>query len=80
MEKQNIKIIEVFSGSSWEAGMVKNLLENAGINAFLKDEIIGTRSAVWVPTGGVRVVISNFDYDRAKLVVEEYEKNLKSKN
>jgi hypothetical protein len=80
MGKQSTKIIEIFSGSSWEAGMVKNLLENAGIKVFLKDEIIGTRSPVWVPSGGVRVVISNLDYDKAKLVVEEYEKNLKSEN
>jgi len=80
MEKQNIKIIEIFSGSSWEAGMVKNLLENAGIKAFLKDEIIGTQNPVWRPGFGVRVVISNLDYDKAKLVIEEYEKNLKGEN
>ena len=77
MENQSIKIIEIFSGSSWEAGMVKNLLENAGIQAFLKDEITGAANPVWRPGYGVRVVISDLDYDRAKLVVEEYEKNLK---
>ncbi len=80
MEKRNTEIIEIFSGSTWEAGMVKNLLENAGIKAFLKDEITGAANPVWRPGFGVRVVVSNLDYDKAKLIVEEYEKNLKDKN
>ena len=77
------KIIEIFSGTSWEAGMVKSLLENAGITVFLKDHIIGTLTPWWAAPGGagsVKVTISNSDYDKAKLIVEEYEKNLKSDN
>ena len=34
--------MEVFAGSAWEASLVKSLLENAEIEAFLKDEIRGT--------------------------------------
>ncbi|MCK7537572.1 MAG: DUF2007 domain-containing protein [Marinilabiliales bacterium] len=34
--------IEVFAGNPWQVGMVKSLLENAEIEAFVKDEILGT--------------------------------------
>jgi hypothetical protein len=35
-----MKIIEIFEGDSFQAQMVKNLLENEGIESFLKNEII----------------------------------------
>ena len=81
MEDNNeIKLVEIFAGTPWQAGMVKSLLENAEIEAFMADEIIGTLSPWWTAPGGagaVKVYISNADFDKAKAVVEEYENNLK---
>jgi len=60
--------------------MVKSLLENEEIEAYLKDEIVGTLSPWWKASGGVgsvKVVVSNLDFARAKLIAEEYERNLK---
>jgi hypothetical protein len=74
-----IEPVEVFAGTTWQAGMVKSLLENAEIEAFLTDEIIGTLSPWWTAPGGagsVRVFVSNEDYDKAKGIVEEFEKHL----
>ncbi|MGE5406308.1 MAG: DUF2007-related protein [Methanosarcina sp.] len=71
--------VEIYSGTDWQAQMVKNLLENEGINAYIKNEIIGT-IAPWYITpgaGSVSVFISSQDYERAKAIVEEYEKNNK---
>jgi hypothetical protein len=67
-----MKMIEIFDGNSFQAQMVKNLLENEGIESFLKDEIIA-RSPVFRPEGGVRVMISELDYEKAKQIVDEYE-------
>ena len=80
--KTNIKNepIEVFAGTTWQAGMVKSLLENEGIVSFLKDEIIGTLNPWWTAPGGagaVKVFVSELDYDTAGLIAEEYRKNLK---
>ena len=36
----NNKLVEVFSGTQWEATMIKNLLENEQIESFLKNEIM----------------------------------------
>jgi hypothetical protein len=78
MNKDNeIVPIEIFAGTIWQAEMVKSLLEDAEIQAFLRDENTGTL-APWYTAGGgagsVKVVVSSLDYDKAKLIVEEYEK------
>jgi hypothetical protein len=69
----DMTLIEIFDGTLFQARMVKNLLENEGIESFLKDEIIA-RSPIFRPGGGVRVMISELDYEKAKLVVNEFEK------
>lgn len=69
--------VEIFSGTVYQAEMIKNLLENEGIYAYIKDEIIGT-IAPWhlgPGPGAVTVVVSALDYDRAKILVDEYEKS-----
>jgi len=72
--------IEVFAGTVTQAGMVKSLLENAEIEAFLKDEYMGTFNPWHAAPGGVgavKVFVSYLDFEKAKIVVEEYEKNLR---
>ncbi len=71
-------LIMVYSGTSWQANMVKGLLENNDIEAYIKDEIIGTMNPWWAAPGGagaVRVLVSTDDIEKAIPVVEEYEKN-----
>ena len=73
-------LVEIYSGNTWEVEIVKNLLENAEIKAFLRDEFCGTL-APWNTAGGgagaIKVEISNEDYDKAILIVQEYENNKK---
>ena len=79
--ENDIEPVEVYSGSIWEAELVKSLLENAEIEAFLKDEIMGTMAPWYSAPGGagsVKVIVSNLDYDKAREIVEEYEKNSKT--
>jgi predicted transcriptional regulator len=70
--------VEVFCGTIWEAEMVKSLLENAEIEVFLKDEINGTM-VPWVTSAGgvgsVKVVVSSLDYEKSRMIVEQYENN-----
>ncbi|MGQ1788188.1 MULTISPECIES: putative signal transducing protein [unclassified Saccharicrinis] len=72
------ELIEIFAGSSIEAGIVKSLLHDAEIEAFLKDEFMGTIAPWHTSPGGVasvKVVISSLDFESAKIVMEEYLKN-----
>ena len=71
--------VEVFSGSIWEAELVKNLLENAEIETFLRDEYTGTL-APWYTAGGgagsVKVIVADRDYNKARMIVEEFERSI----
>lgn len=68
-------IVEIYSGIFWQAEMVKDLLENEGIKAFIKNELTGTLNFPWDGLGSVKVIISNLDYDKAKVIVENYNKS-----
>ena len=43
----DMKLIEIFNGNPFQAQMVKNLLENEGIESFPKDEIMA-RNPIYV--------------------------------
>lgn len=75
--------VEVFAGTQWEAALVKSLLENAEIQAFLKDEIRGTTMPWQVTPGGinaVKVMVSSNDLEMARLVVADFESNRDNNN
>ena len=80
MKSENdIEPVEVFAGTAVQASIVKSLLENAEIDAYLKDEFTGV-IAPWHTTpggvGAVKVFVSGIDLEKAMLVVNEYENNL----
>ncbi len=66
--------VVVFEGNYWEAALVKSLLENAEIFAFLKDEYRKGLAQIAPGIGGtVKVVVASADLEKARIVVEEYE-------
>lgn len=74
-EENPIELIEIFSGSTIEAEIVKSILNDNEIEAFLKDEYMGTLAPWYAAPGGagsVKVIISNLDYTQAKIIVEKY--------
>jgi hypothetical protein len=76
--KNEIRSMQVFAGTATEAAIVKSLLENAEIQAFLKDDIMGTWRPWFTASGGagaVKVIVSSVDAEKAKQVVDDYEKN-----
>lgn len=71
--------VEVFAGTTVQAAILKSLLENAEIEAYLKDEFSGTLYPWHTTPGGigaVKVFVSSVDFEKARIVVEEYESNL----
>ena len=69
--------VVVYEGHNWEASMVKSLLENAEIEVFTKDERMGVLAPWNVDAGGagpVKVMVSNLDLEKAKEVVDAFEK------
>lgn len=77
---KGINPVEVFAGTAVQATLVKSLLENAEIEAYLKDEFTGTLYPWHTTPGGVgavKVFVSSVDHEKARIVVDEYESNLK---
>jgi hypothetical protein len=74
--------VTVYSGFGWEAAMVKHLLENEGIEAFLNNENLSTVAPMYVSPGAwgtVSVVVAFKDMERAKPVVAGYEEKYSKK-
>jgi len=71
------KIIEIFSGTLWEAGMIQSLLRNADIESFTRNET-GTAYG-FNPTYSedVKVMISDSDLTDATNIINEYRNNQK---
>lgn len=72
--------IEVFAGTNMQAQMLKSILTDSGIEAFLKDEVIGSMAPWYTGPGGfapVKVMVSKKDFEKAMPVVAEFEKNIK---
>ena len=70
-----MKLVDLYQGTLFECQMIKNLLENEGIESNLNNEIIGTRGGnVFRPAGGVKIIVSDDNYVKAKLIVAEFEK------
>ena len=71
-EEDNSKSIEVFSGSPWEAEIIRGLLENAGIRCVVKDGILGTLAPYIAPA--VSVLVVDNQYEAAKQIIKTYKK------
>jgi hypothetical protein len=77
------ELVEIFAGTAWQAGVVKSLLEDAEIESFLKDAIMGTLNPWWTAPGGagsIKIFVSDLDFEEARTIVDNYEKNLKDKD
>ena len=74
MKEDKTKLVEVYTGSLWEAELVKSMLGDNGIEAALKDALVPnlTISAIAVD---VSVLVNEKDYEPAMEVVRAYEKN-----
>jgi hypothetical protein len=76
MDINKDKIVEIFSGTLWEAEMVKSLLKDSEIESFLKNSNLNTYIYEPIQAAGVKVMILSSDYERAKEITDNYFKNM----
>lgn len=62
-EEDYSKAVEVFSGSPWEAEIIKGLLESNDIRCVVKDGIMGTLAPYIAPA--VSVLVTEDEYEAA---------------
>jgi hypothetical protein len=75
MDKNKTKIIELFTGTLWEAEIVKSLLQDAEIESFLKNTVFNSYAFEPIKAEGVKVMISDFDYEKAKIIIDGFYQN-----
>jgi hypothetical protein len=69
-------VIEIFSGNLWEAEMIKSLLKDGRIDAFLKNVVLNSYGFEPTNAGAVQVMILSSNLERARKIVEEYWQNM----
>jgi len=79
--KKEPRLLEIYAGTAVQAGLLKSLLENAEIDAYMKDEFTGVLYPWHSSPGGagaVKLFVSDRDEERALIVVKSFEDNLKA--
>jgi hypothetical protein len=71
----NDPLIEIFSGSLWEANLLKTILNDREIECFIKNSILNTYCFEPTYSAGVKVMILESDYEKAAVIVNEFLKN-----
>lgn len=77
MNTDNDAIIELFSGTLWEAEMVRSLLQDAEIHSFIKNSVLNDYAYDPICASAVKVIISSSDLKRAREVVDDYFRKMK---
>jgi hypothetical protein len=67
--------VEVFAGTSLDAGIIQSMLEQEGVQAFINNELMGSIAPWQVEAGGAgaaKVVVSELDYEKAIQIINDY--------
>ncbi len=75
IKRDKERMIRIFSGTMWEAEIVRSLLQMADIDSFLKNTTINSYAFEPISSEGVKVMISESDLQIAQEIVDEYNKN-----
>jgi hypothetical protein len=77
MNENSAKIVEIYSGTLWEAAMIKNLLKDSEIKSFVRNSIHNTYACDPIMACGVKVMIFESDAPRAREIVDNHYNNMK---
>lgn len=68
--------IEVFSGTAWEAALLKSMLEDNEIQAIMKDATVMPLNLLPLRSDSVKIFVSSDDYERAVEIVQDFYTNM----
>lgn len=77
-EIKKVTPVEVFAGPLWKSTIVKEMLIDNGIQAFILNEFEGTIAPFRVQAGcidPIKVIVSSLDYDMALRLIKEFNEN-----
>ena len=68
-------VVEIFSGTLWEAELVHSLLTDAGIESFVGNKAVSDYMLDPIRASAIKVMILDKDIREARLVIEQFTKN-----
>jgi hypothetical protein len=78
MEPENeLSPWEVFEGTAWEAGLLKSILEDNEIETILRNATFAPWNLFPIRADSVKLFVAAKDFERARILVEEFYKNMK---
>lgn len=78
-EKEHNPLVTVYTGTTWQAEIIKGLLETNNIPAILQDESM-TVAIMPDISGSVVVLVDEMDAPLAKRIIRENENKAESEN
>jgi hypothetical protein len=77
MDDDKSKAVEVYQGTTLEAGMVQSLLQESGIEAFVVSGLMSD-IAPWMASGAgtraaAKVIVEASDYEQAVQLIADYQ-------
>ena len=71
---------EVFSGTPWEAGLLKSILEDNDIETIIQQASSLPWNIMPTATASVKVFVAFKDFEQAKEIVDEFYTNMEKEN
>jgi len=71
---------EVFEGSAWEAGLLKSILEDNEIEAYMTEAYALPWNTIPVKGAAAKVFVALKDFEQAKAIVDEFYTNMEKEN
>jgi hypothetical protein len=68
-------IVQIYSGSLWEAEIIKSLLTQASIKSYLNNRMLNAFSTDSAQQENVQVMILDSDSSNAKSIISQYLKS-----
>lgn len=68
--QDSLRVIELFSGTLWEAELIHSLLADAGIQSFLRNTAVTSYLYDPIQASGVKVMILETDLTEAQGLLE----------
>jgi len=72
INQDNTRVIELFSGTLWEAELIHSLLTDAGIQSFVRNTVATSYLYDPIQASGVKVMILESDRTEAQGIVNAF--------
>jgi hypothetical protein len=79
-EDKELTPYEVFEGTAWEAGLLKSVLEDNDIEAYITEAYALPWNSLPIKGAAAKVFVTLNNLEQAKAIVDEFYSNMEKEN